>query len=130
MRLHHVQVGIPAGGEDTARRFYRDGLGLVEVDKPAALAGRGGAWFRSEGGAEIHLGVETDSRAPERAHPALAVDSTAELEALGARLEGLGFDVDWSQRHNTATGPGGFERFHTHDPFGNRVEVVHLITEQ
>jgi catechol 2,3-dioxygenase-like lactoylglutathione lyase family enzyme len=126
MRLHHVQVGIPAGGEDAARRFYRDGLGLAEVEKPAALAGRGGAWFRSGGGAEIHLGVEDDPRPPERAHPALAVDSTAELEALGARLETLGFEVDWSQRHNAGT----FERFHTHDPFGNRVEVVHEVTDQ
>ena len=36
MRLHHVQVACPAGAEDDARRFYRDGLGLTEVDKPAA----------------------------------------------------------------------------------------------
>lgn len=128
MRLHHVQVGIPAGGEDEARRFYRDGLGLTEIDKPPELAGRGGTWFRSDGGAEIHLGVEADPRPPERAHPALAVDGTAELEALGARLTDLGFEVDWSQRHNAVTESGGFERFHTHDPFGNRVEVVHEVT--
>ncbi|MDH2414696.1 VOC family protein [Nocardioides sp. CER19] len=130
MRLHHVQVGMPAGGEDEARRFYRDGLGLAEVDKPAGLAQRGGAWFRSAGGAEIHLGVEADPRPPERAHPALAVDSTAELESLGARLEDLGFEVDWSQRYNALTETGGFERFHAHDPFGNRVEVVREVTDQ
>jgi catechol 2,3-dioxygenase-like lactoylglutathione lyase family enzyme len=130
MRLHHVQVGIPAGGEEAGRRFYRDGLGLVEVDKPAGLAGRGGAWFRSGGGAEIHLGVETDPRPPQRAHPALAVESTADLEALAARLERLGFVVDWSQRDNAVSGRGGFERFHTHDPFGNRIEVVHEVTGQ
>jgi len=29
MRLHHVQVSCPPGGEDPARRFYADGLGLV-----------------------------------------------------------------------------------------------------
>ncbi|GAA1958162.1 VOC family protein [Nocardioides panacihumi] len=126
MRLHHVQVGIPAGGEEAGRRFYRDGLGLAEIDKPAELATRGGAWFRSEGGAEIHLGVEADPRPPERAHPALAVDSTAELEALAERLEASGFGVDWSQRYNT----GRFERFHTRDPFGNRVEVVHEVTDR
>jgi catechol 2,3-dioxygenase-like lactoylglutathione lyase family enzyme len=130
MRLHHVQVGIPSGGEEDARRFYRDGLGLTEVEKPAGLAGRGGAWFRSAGGAEIHLGVEADPRPAERAHPALAVDSTAELEALAQRLDGLGYAVDWSQRHNTVTPTGGFERFHTHDPFGNRIEVVHVVTGQ
>jgi catechol 2,3-dioxygenase-like lactoylglutathione lyase family enzyme len=130
MRLHHVQVGSPAGGEDDGRRFYRDGLGLAEVEKPAALAGRGGAWFRSEGGAEIHLGVEVDHRPLERAHPALAVDSTAELEAVAGRLQSLGYVVDWSQRLNAVTPSGGFERFHTHDPFGNRVEVVHEVTGQ
>ncbi len=27
MRLHHVQVACPPGGEDAARRFYADGLG-------------------------------------------------------------------------------------------------------
>jgi catechol 2,3-dioxygenase-like lactoylglutathione lyase family enzyme len=126
MRIHHVQVGIPAGGEEQGRRFYRDGLGMAEIAKPAELAKRGGAWFRSEAGAELHLGVEAAPRPPERAHPALAVDSTAELEALASRLEGLGYEVDWSQRHNAER----FERFHTHDPFGNRVEVVHEVTDQ
>lgn len=120
MRIHHVQVGIPAGGEDAGRRFYAEGLGLTEVAKPAELAARGGAWFRSPEGAEIHLGVERDPHPPERAHPALAVDTEARLEELGARLAALGYDVDWSQRHNAAT----FERFHVHDPFGNRIEVV------
>jgi len=120
MRLHHVQVGLPAGGEDQARRFYADGLGLTEVDKPPELAARGGAWFRSAGGAEIHLGVESPHLPPQRAHPALAVDSEAELEALGERLASLGYDVDWSQRHNA----GSFQRFHVHDPFGNRIEIV------
>jgi catechol 2,3-dioxygenase-like lactoylglutathione lyase family enzyme len=126
MRLQHVQVGIPAGGEDEGRRFYRDGLGLAEIDKPAELAARGGAWFRSDAGAEIHLGVEADFVPAARAHPALAVDGTAELEALAARLESLGFAVDWSQRHNASR----FERFHVRDPFGNRVEVVHEVTDK
>ena len=31
MRLHHVQLAIPAGGEDVARRFYVEALGF-EVD--------------------------------------------------------------------------------------------------
>lgn len=126
MRLHHVQVGIPAGGEDDGRRFYRDGLGMTEVAKPAELAARGGAWFRSEGGAEIHLGVEDAFTPARKAHPALAVGSTEELEALAARLEEAGFAVDWSQRHNAEA----FERFHTHDPFGNRVEIVVPVTRE
>ncbi|CAI9416485.1 VOC family protein [Nocardioides sp. T2.26MG-1] len=116
MRHHHVQVACPRGGEDEARRFYRDGLGMTEVDKPAALAGRGGCWFRA-GTAEIHVGVEEPFAPARKAHPALVVD---DLEAVAGRLVALGFDVDWSERH---TFPG-FERFHTADAHGNRVELL------
>jgi catechol 2,3-dioxygenase-like lactoylglutathione lyase family enzyme len=119
MRLHHVQVACPPGGEDGARRFYRDGLGMAEVEKPADLQARGGAWFRSSG-AEIHVGVESPFAPARKAHPALLLDGTAELESLAARLHGLGFEVDWSQRH---TFPG-HQRFHTYDGHGNRVEVL------
>ena len=54
MRLHHVQVACPPDGEDEARRFYADGLGMAEVEKPDDLKARGGVWFRSAG-AEIHV---------------------------------------------------------------------------
>jgi catechol 2,3-dioxygenase-like lactoylglutathione lyase family enzyme len=70
MRLHHVQVACPPGGEDAARRFYGNGLGMTEVDKPADLVARGGCWFRAydDSGAvaaELHVGVE-DPFAPAR----------------------------------------------------------------
>ena len=36
MRIHHVQVACPPGGEGAARRFYADGHGnRVEVLTPA-----------------------------------------------------------------------------------------------
>ena len=124
MRLHHVQVSMPAGQEDLARRFYRDALGLAEVDKPPSLSGRGGCWFRYvEGGdivAEIHLGVEESFTPAKKAHPALYVDSIAELEDLGHRIENAGFGVDWRERDSFE----GYVRFHTGDGFGNRVEVL------
>ena len=115
MRLHHVQVACPRGGEDAARRFYA-GLGMSEVAKPESLAGRGGCWFRlSE--AEIHVGVEEPFAPARKAHPALVVD---DLDGIGARLTELGFEVDWTERH---TFPG-FERLHTFDGNGNRVEIL------
>ena len=125
MRLHHVQVACPPGGEDDARRFYADGLGLTEVEKPEDLRARGGAWFRSYDGdgrvaAEIHVGVEDPFRPARKAHPALVLGDVAELEAVGERLAGLGFEVDHSQRH---TFPG-HQRFHTFDGAGNRVELL------
>jgi catechol 2,3-dioxygenase-like lactoylglutathione lyase family enzyme len=122
MRLHHVQVSCPAGGEDEGRHFYVEGLGFSEIAKPADLATRGGAWFRHAGGAEIHLGIEQPV-VDRKAHPAIEVGTAEELEQLGAHLDSLGYEVDWSQRHNAEW----FERFHTHDPFGNRIEVVHVL---
>jgi catechol 2,3-dioxygenase-like lactoylglutathione lyase family enzyme len=120
--LHHVQVACPPGGEDAARRFYCDGLGLTEVDKPADLQGRGGAWFRAYDGqgavvAELHVGVEQPFAPARKAHPAFVVD---DLEAVAATVEAAGADVDWSERHSFA----GHQRFHTRDPHGNRVEVL------
>ena len=46
--IDHVQLGMPAGGEDRARAFYAASLGLREVPKPPELAGRGGVWFAGE----------------------------------------------------------------------------------
>ncbi|WP_229503470.1 VOC family protein [Nesterenkonia sedimenti] len=71
MRLHHVQISMPKGQEADARRFYAEGLGLREVEKPTELAGRGGCWFRSyeDSGAisaELHLGVEEGFTLPQR----------------------------------------------------------------
>lgn len=45
LALDHVQVAIPAGGEDRARAFYGGLLGLKEIPKPAALSARGGVWY-------------------------------------------------------------------------------------
>jgi catechol 2,3-dioxygenase-like lactoylglutathione lyase family enzyme len=124
VRLHHVQVACPPGGEDAARRFYAHGLGLTEVAKPPDLAQRGGAWFRAFDGAEIsaevHVGVEEDFVPARKAHPALLLSDVAELESTGRRLDDLGYDVDWTQRHNFP----GFERLHALDPHGNRVELL------
>jgi catechol 2,3-dioxygenase-like lactoylglutathione lyase family enzyme len=125
IRLHHVQVACPPGGEDAARRFYATGVGLTEVAKPAGLAGRGGAWFRGydDAGAvaaELHVGVEDPFAPARKAHPAFLVGDAAALERTAVRLEGLGFEVDWGERHTFA----GCQRFHVRDPHGNRVEVL------
>ena len=117
--LDHVQVAAPPGCEDDARRFYGELLGLEEVEKPSALAARGGVWFRV-GPQELHVGV-TDAFAPAtKAHPALRATSVAELGRLVGRLEAAGVDVH-------PGGPGeipGITRFFVGDPWGNRVELL------
>lgn len=125
MRLHHVQVCCPRGGEDEARRFYGEGLGLTEVAKPSGLAGRGGAWFRAydEAGevvAELHVGVEEPFAPARKAHPAFVLRTAEVLEETVGRLVRMGYTVDRSERD---TFPG-YRRIHTGDSFGNRVELL------
>jgi len=125
MRLHHVQVAMPAGAEDDARRFYAEGLGMTEVEKPEDLRARGGAWFRAYDAhgtvtAEVHVGVEDPFVPARKAHPALVLDGPAALDRLAAHLTACGFAVDAGQR---TTFPGHL-RFHVLDGHGNRVEVL------
>lgn len=111
--LDHVQVAIPTGGEDAARAFYGTLLGMTEVVKPPALAVRGGCWF-SAGSAVLHLGVEEPFSPARKAHPALLV---LELEPLFEALAGAGYDCVRADGEIP-----GVRRFHTFDPFGNRIE--------
>jgi catechol 2,3-dioxygenase-like lactoylglutathione lyase family enzyme len=114
LAIDHVQIAIPAGGEDEARAFYGAVLGLVEVPKPTVLAVRGGAWFEA-GAVRIHLGVEHDFRPAKKAHPAIAVD---DLAALRRALERAGCPVRAGESLESG------ERIFTEDPFGNRLEFV------
>ena len=100
-------------------------MGLDEVDKPQALQGRGGLWFRAyddQGAvvAELHVGVEDPFVPARKAHPAFVVD---DLGQVAARLRSLGHDVDEAERETFA----GYLRFHCFDPHGNRVEVLQRI---
>jgi uncharacterized protein YcbX/catechol 2,3-dioxygenase-like lactoylglutathione lyase family enzyme len=114
--IDHVQLAMPAGGEAKARMFYAGLLGLKEVTKPAALAGRGGAWFTS-GGAQVHLGVEQPFQPARKAHPAFRVHGLAELVR---QCEAAGYAI-------TKDAPlPGQDRVHIADPFGNRIELIEL----
>lgn len=124
MKLHHVQIAIPRGEEEAARRFYGQALDLQEVPKPPSLAGRGGCWFRAFDGdavvAEIHLGVEDPFVPARKAHPGLLCDSLEELEATAERIEQGGYELSWAERETFE----GYIRFHARDGFGNRIEIM------
>ncbi len=115
-QLDHVQVAAPPECEAAARRFYGELLGLTEVDKPVALAPRGGVWFQL-GDGQLHIGVTESFRPALKAHPGLRV-AAAELEALAERLRAGGADVAWDDELE------GVRRFFTADPWGNRLELL------
>ena len=113
LRIDHVQLPIPPGGEAKARQFYGEVLGLAEIPKPEAMRVRGGMWF--EGG--LHLGVEPDMRPSVKGHPALVVEDVAAVKAV---LLAAGYE--W--RDAPAEELPGVQRGHTKDPFGNRIEIT------
>jgi catechol 2,3-dioxygenase-like lactoylglutathione lyase family enzyme len=116
--LDHVQLAAPEGAEDEARSFFGDTLGLGEIEKPDALRDRGGVWFRC-GAQQLHVGIEPAFTPAHKAHPGLRVQPH-ELDALADRLRLAGAQVHWDQRR---TIPGA-RRFHTFDPWGNRIELI------
>jgi catechol 2,3-dioxygenase-like lactoylglutathione lyase family enzyme len=112
--IDHVQLAMPLGGEEAARQFYRDLLGMAEIPRPTELAKRGGCWFES-GEVQIHLGVEKDFCPAKKAHPALRCRDYA---ALIGRLSVASVSV---AEVDDIPGP---RRCHIHDPFGNRIEIL------
>ena len=113
-QIDHVQLAMPAGRENEARAFYRDVLGIPEVEKPPHLAARGGCWFE-RGPLKIHLGVEEDFVSARKAHPAFLVDG---LRELGSHLQRAGYHVSRDQPLE------GYDRLYVDDPFGNRIELM------
>ena len=116
--LDHIQMAIPSGSEDQARAFYTGILGLTEVAKPAALAGRGGLWL-SGPGISLHLGVEEPFSPARKAHPAFVVPSLATACAH--------FDAHALPYTPDADLPG-ITRVFIADPFGNRIEILQRTT--
>lgn len=112
--IHHVNIVMPVGGEAAARTFYSELLGFDEIPKPTPMAGRGGVWFAA-GTIDLHVGVDPDFRPARKAHVAYEV---SDLDGLRRRVEAMGFPT-----RDDVPLPG-YRRFHTEDPFGNRVELL------
>jgi len=115
--VQHVSLPIAPGGQDRARRFYGQLLGLREKPVPETLP-RHLVWY-DVGPNEIHLLVEdnaADVNPQSRRHPCLAVDDVdalrASLDAAGVATEDEDFPLP------------GRRRFFARDPFDNLIEFV------
>jgi catechol 2,3-dioxygenase-like lactoylglutathione lyase family enzyme len=117
--IDHVQITVPQGQENAAREFYCGLLHLLEVEKPAALKPRGGFWLKA-GDRQIHVGTEDHVNRPAtKAHVAYAVNN---LDAWREKLALAGIEIE-----NGIPIPG-YVRFEFRDPFGNRVEMIQVIS--
>jgi catechol 2,3-dioxygenase-like lactoylglutathione lyase family enzyme len=113
-RIEHVQLAMPAGGEDLARYFYAGLLGIGETPKPAHLAKRGGCWFERDD-LKLHVGVDVDFRPARKAHVALLVTGLRELQE---KLSASGYALKEDEPLE------GYHRIYVDDPFGNRLELM------
>lgn len=111
--LDHLQIGIPAGGEDRARSFYVGVLGFEEK-APHGPAAVDGLWLES-GTLRIRLAPVRDHAPVTTGHPSLRVSGLREVTRL-CREAGYQVVPDETARNVL--------RAWVFDPFGNRIELI------
>ena len=110
---HHLYLLAPGASPGDVRRFYRDGLGLTEVQTPPSLAQVSVLWF-SAGPITFHVGYPAEGVVG-NGHTALATD---DVETLRRHLAQMGYAVE------DETIPMGYPRFFARDPWGNQFEML------
>jgi catechol 2,3-dioxygenase-like lactoylglutathione lyase family enzyme len=117
-KLDHIQICIPFGKEDEARKFYTDILNFKEIPKPKELLKNGGLWYEVNE-IQFHIGCENELNNSKR-HPAFEV-------------ENLKLTREYLIKHNVKIKEDdkipNNERFSFFDPFNNRIEFLEYISE-
>lgn len=112
-KLDHIQICIPPGKEDEARKFYTDILGLKEITKPVELLKNGGLWYEIAD-IQLHIGVEDEYNNSKR-HPAFEVENLGDVKQ---------YLIAKNVKIKEDTEIPGIKRFSIFDPFGNRIELL------
>jgi catechol 2,3-dioxygenase-like lactoylglutathione lyase family enzyme len=115
--IDHVTVTAPDELMEETLAWYRDTLGLVQLDKPEGTRPVG-AWF-SVGGHELHVSQDPHNP-PRTAHFGIVV---SDFDAAIDKLRSAGHHIE------QATEIPGRQRFYTRDPAGNRIEIAHFEEE-
>ena len=117
--IQHIQISVEPDQLEATRHFYVDLLGAVPMRDWFPQSG--GFWMRA-GMQEIHIRKESGiDRRKTNAHIAYVVSSLAEVRT---KLEAEKFPI-YEQPKIT-----GFNRIHTNDPAGNRVEIMEHEKDQ
>jgi catechol 2,3-dioxygenase-like lactoylglutathione lyase family enzyme len=116
MRLQHVSIPIPAGGQEEVRKFYGSVVGLREIPIPESLIPLKVVWFAvGDGETELHFLPDLLPDPKAERHFGLVVD---DLEDCQARLAEAGF-----RPYETIRIPNR-PRFLCRDPFSNLIEFM------
>ena len=118
-QIEHVQLVVPPGQSEAAKKFYLGVLGLEEVPMPASFAGVVIGFWCTSNGVMVHVGEDPETKRT-KAHPAFEID---DVPGVRKYLEGLGI--------RTKDEPliPGRRRFSFLDPFGNRIEFLEFVSE-
>jgi len=113
-QIQHCSVVVQ--NLERAAAFYRDVLGLTEIEIPATFkpAGLKVRWFRL-GAQQIHLLQGAENPPGTQHHMALQVD---DAQAARAWMKAKGFSIE-----ETILIPGA-DRFFVHDPDDNLIEII------
>lgn len=117
LRFHHVNLGVPVGGEDAEEEFLIEILGYRRAPTPEELDGFV-RWYQGDDGSQVHLSEDPDHRPAARAH--VAVEVGDELPALETKLKEAAFDC-------SALVAEGRRLVFCNDPAGNRWELRGLV---
>jgi catechol 2,3-dioxygenase-like lactoylglutathione lyase family enzyme len=119
IRLQHASVPMTTDGNDKARHFYGETLGLTEVTPPDVLGTERFVWFTiGDSGDEIHCYTDDRGGNSPGQHLCIQVEDPAGVRSA---LEAGGYETA-----DTDAIPNR-PRFFTTDPFGNRVEISAIL---
>lgn len=113
--IDHVQIAVPRALEAPCLKFYREVFAFPELEKPAELKARGGAWFQV-GALQMHVGVDPDGPALPKSKRHICF-LTGDLAAAKAAVMAAGVGIE---EEGVAE---GLSRFFVRDPAGNRIEI-------
>lgn len=113
-KLDHVSVLIT--DVERSRRFYRDVLGMREINSPRTFDFVV-VWFEIDG-QHVHLLLKDNPDTQSPRHFALRVTDVAVARRY---FQGLGVPTQ-----ETTLIPGA-DRFFIHDPDGNRIEIIQWL---
>lgn len=116
IKLHHLNVTVPAGLEEATKSFYGSLLGLKQMEKPDGPRKYIGAWYQL-GELQLHLSVEDRPRNQDSGRHVCY--SVADVEAALSAFRSAGIEVISEEQMMN----GGL-RFFVRDPAGNLIEIT------